>query len=339
MRGSVNYDANDRFCMDGQRLIVTSGTYGADGSEYRTEIESSRASSHTAPRATARPGSRSRPSPGRSCSSATARIHACWRKTTARDWALNKVADTKNNYFTVTYTNDTTNGQAYPNRIDYTANDGAGLAAYNSVRFVYASRPDIVPTYQAGSLRQITVRLTNVQTYAGASMVADYRLAYAQGSSTNRSQLTSVTLCDGSGANCLPATTFTWQNGTTNVSVTSNVASQNGTLAGYRPYVGDFNGDGIADVMWDAEYASWPISSGTRVLWTGTGTSFTVTSNFAGRNGQLFGYTPMIADFNRDGRSDVWWYSGGVDGTALATSQWFSTSSGTFTVTPGRHPR
>jgi len=33
VRGSVNYDANDRFCMDGQRLIVTSGTYGADGSE------------------------------------------------------------------------------------------------------------------------------------------------------------------------------------------------------------------------------------------------------------------------------------------------------------------
>ena len=40
VRGSVNYDANDRFCMDGQRLIVTSGTHGADGSEYRSEIES-----------------------------------------------------------------------------------------------------------------------------------------------------------------------------------------------------------------------------------------------------------------------------------------------------------
>jgi hypothetical protein len=40
VRGSINYDANDRFCLDGQRLVAISGTYGADGTEYRTEIES-----------------------------------------------------------------------------------------------------------------------------------------------------------------------------------------------------------------------------------------------------------------------------------------------------------
>ena len=179
VRGSVNYDANDRFCMDGQRLIVTSGTYGADGSEYRTEIESfSRVIAHgTAGNGPAWFEVRTKSGQVMQFGNSTDSRVLAQGKTTARDWALNKVADTKNNYFTVTYTNDTTNGQAYPTRIDYTANDGASLAAYNSVRFVYASRPDIVPAYQAGSLRQITVRLTNVQTYAGASMVADYRLA------------------------------------------------------------------------------------------------------------------------------------------------------------------
>ena len=55
------------------------------------------------------------------------------------------------------------------------------------MRFVYnTTRPDVVPTYHAGSLLKTTVLLTNVQTYAGASMVADYRLAYAQGSATGR---------------------------------------------------------------------------------------------------------------------------------------------------------
>src|SRR4029077_20351705 len=37
--GGINFDANDRFCLDGQRLVVISGTYGADGSEYRTEVD------------------------------------------------------------------------------------------------------------------------------------------------------------------------------------------------------------------------------------------------------------------------------------------------------------
>ena len=31
---------SDRFCLDGQRLVLVNGTYGGDGAEYRTEIES-----------------------------------------------------------------------------------------------------------------------------------------------------------------------------------------------------------------------------------------------------------------------------------------------------------
>jgi hypothetical protein len=38
--GGVNYDGDDGFCLDGQRLVAISGTYGSDGSEYRTEIDS-----------------------------------------------------------------------------------------------------------------------------------------------------------------------------------------------------------------------------------------------------------------------------------------------------------
>jgi hypothetical protein len=29
--GGVNYASNDRHCMDGQRLMVISGSYGGDG--------------------------------------------------------------------------------------------------------------------------------------------------------------------------------------------------------------------------------------------------------------------------------------------------------------------
>jgi hypothetical protein len=38
VKGGVNYDDNDRYCLDGQRLIAISGQNGKSGSEYRTEI-------------------------------------------------------------------------------------------------------------------------------------------------------------------------------------------------------------------------------------------------------------------------------------------------------------
>ena len=35
----VDFDANDKLCMNGERLVPVSGTYGADGTEYRTSYE------------------------------------------------------------------------------------------------------------------------------------------------------------------------------------------------------------------------------------------------------------------------------------------------------------
>jgi len=354
--GAVNYDANDRFCLDGQRLIATTGAYGADGTEYRTEIESfSKIISHgTAGTGPAWFEVRSKSGQILQFGNTTDSRILAQGKTTARSWGVNRVADTKGNYFAVTYVNDTVNGQAYPSRIDYTANDTASLAAYNSVQFVYdTSRTDVLPVYHAGSLIKTTVRLTKVQTYSGSSLVGDYRLAYQYGSVTGRSQLASITLCDGAG-NCLPATTFTWQNGSTTPTVNANVASKNGQLATYAPYLGDFNGDGLPDIMWDqqqgiGEYGQPPyVSSGTtRFLWTNTGAgNFSETSNFANQNGTLgphidsnpensYGYLPVVADFNRDGRADVWWLTNSMTGIYGGTTMWRSTAGSGFTVSAG----
>jgi hypothetical protein len=333
--GAVNYDANDRFCLDGQRLVLISGTYGADGAEYRTEIESfSKIISHgTAGTGPAWFEVRSKSGQILQFGNTTDSRILAQGKTTARSWGVNKVSDTKGNYFTVSYVNDTVNGQAYPTRIDYTANDAASLASYNSVRFVYdASRPDVMPVYHAGSLIKTTVRLTNIQTYSGSALVADYRLSYQQGGATGRSQLGNVTLCDGS-SNCLPATSFTWQNGTLTPTVIANVAEQNGTLRNARPYPGDFNGDGLPDILWHTRGFD---AQGRVVLWTSTGTgSFSVTNHVGGQDGDgapLAGYLPLVGDFNRDGRTDVWWWLPSTENT-FPLVMWRNTGGGTFGIT------
>ncbi len=347
VHGAINFDADDCFCMDGQRLVAVSGDYGADGTEYRTEVESfSKVVSHgTAGAGPAWFEVRTKTGQIMEFGNSTNSRILAQGKETARSWAVNKVADTKGNYFTVTYVNDAANGEAYPSRIDYTGNDGASLAPYNSVRLVYETRPDSATAWHAGSMVKSTVRMSKVQTYAGDTLVADYRLAYQQGSSTERSQLTSVTLCEG-GGQCLPATTFTWQDGTTNQTIVNNVAGQDGMLSNYRSYLGDFNGDGMTDIMWDSG-SNGSGSLGTRVLWTSVGNGgFAIIANLGGQNGTLVSSTnrdcdvavdflPILGDFNRDGRADILWIRQACRSSTFTTSIWTSTATGAYAISDG----
>jgi len=248
LHGGVNYDTNDRFCLDGARLILISGTYGADGSVYRTEIDHfSKIVAHGA--AGNAPSWFEVHTPAgldlQYGNTTNSQILAVG-KTTARAWGLNQVTDPKGNYYTVTYINDTTNGQFYPSRIDYTGNASASLATYNSVQFSYTTRPDIIPTYQAGSLIQNTVLLTDIKTYNGSTLVLDYQLAYNLASSNaSHNELKSVTLCDGS-ANCVAPTTFGWQGSRDTLTMTGTAI---GIAQGFAITPGDFNADGLTDVV------------------------------------------------------------------------------------------
>ncbi|MBI2312111.1 MAG: hypothetical protein HYU77_06395 [Betaproteobacteria bacterium] len=212
VRGGVNYDPDDRFCLDGQRLVAITGAYGADGTEYRAERDSfakvvSYGTAGNGP-AWFKVWTKS----GQTMEfgdTPDSRIEAQGR-TTVRVWALNRVQDTKGNYFTVTYTEDNPNGQYYPAQIDYTGNAIAGVTPANSVHFIYEARSDILDFYQAGSLIKNTVRLNKIQTNQGTTLVKDYHLSYISSPASQRPQLTSLTECMATGE-CFPATTFLWQ--------------------------------------------------------------------------------------------------------------------------------
>lgn len=176
-----------------------------------------------------------------------------------RNWALNKVSDTKGNYFTVSYHNDATLGQAYPTEIDYTGNAAANVPPYNKVTFVYSpppptppARPDTITAYQSGSLISTTVRLTDIKTYTGSTLVADYNLTYHQSGSTQASEVFSITIYGGDGSTYLPSTYVNWSTGFTGVFAAplhntfgQDFKSPPGQY--FLPVTGDFNGDGKAD--------------------------------------------------------------------------------------------
>lgn len=295
IHGSVNFDSNDRFCLNGQRLILYSGTYGADSSTYRTEIESfSKVTAHGVS------GNgpqwfevKTKSGFTMEFGNTTDSRNLAVGKTTVRTWSVNMVSDVKGNYYTVTYTNDSTNGQVYPTRIDYTGNAGAALSPYNSIRFTYTtSRTDVVPKYQAGSLAQITVLLTNIKTYQGANVVYDYRLAYTAGTSTKPTELISVTLCDAT-TNCFAPTTFGWQgsrDGLTLSTATTSFGLNN------PQFLGDFNWDGLTDINIGT------CSGGLGNIYLGTSAGTYSTSSMYGTNCIPGG---LAADFEGNGISDL----------------------------------
>ena len=69
-------------------------------------------------------------------------------------WCLDRVEDTNGNFMRISYFKDTTNGQIYLDRIDYTGN--GSLAPSNYVKFYIEDRPDTSISYT--SKQQIPVR-------------------------------------------------------------------------------------------------------------------------------------------------------------------------------------
>lgn len=348
VHGAVTYSSTDRFCLNGQRLVAISGTYGSDGTVYRTEIDNfwKVVSYGTAGNGPSYFKVWTKNGQVMEFGNTTDSKILAVGSSTARVWALDKATDTKGNYYSVTYVNDTTYGQYYPSRIDYTGNSNTGLATYNSVQFSYTTRIDTAPTYQAGSLQQTTVLLSHVKTYQGSSLVLDYQLGYRAGTTTAHSRLTSITQCNASGS-CLAPTTFGWQGGTGTLNATSqtNTSITSQSLTSQVAY-GDINGDGLTDVISStadvtciAAYKNAYISVPITVLLgsnSGTYTSQSITASYGGTqpgsgpycgNGPTYRYVVALMDYNGDGVSD---FILGQHFTSLGTAYMVGTVSGMY---------
>lgn len=328
VNGSVNFDANDRFCIDGQRLVAISGSYGAPNTEYRTETESySRIISYgttgmgpTSFKVWTKSGQIMEYG-----NSADSRIQP-QGQATAMLWALNKVSDTVGNYLTVTYIQDQPNGQFYPTRIDYAGNSNTGKAPSNSVQFSYETRPDILPdSYIDTALIKNTVRLTKIQSFAATALVHEYRTGYDNSGPSNITLLANITECAGDGV-CLAPTAFGWQKSQGSLQMAATAwafpagsealwggGNTSGPLANNMP-LADVNGDGRGDYVYP--------SSGLVYAMLSNGKGFA--SPIQWGTGYVDGYPNMLADVNGDGKADFVYVKNGVAYVQLSTGTSFS---------------
>ncbi len=213
IRGRVNYDENDRFCFNGERLVVTNGGgYGENGTVYGTEL-------NTFVKVTSYGRSGNGPTYfvvqnkngltqtfGNTPSSAVPVAGT----NTLRVWPVSKVTNRAGDAYEVTYKNDAINATYSPSTVTYTGKDRA--SPRETVRFTFTPRSDVIRNWTNGSPVTIVERLTAISVVQDDQPIRQYQLNYDNGASGGVSRLQSVQECTKE-ATCFPTVTFTWSGG------------------------------------------------------------------------------------------------------------------------------
>lgn len=257
--GSINLTNTDNFTLNGNRLLVTSGSNGASSSVYTTEQNVfSRVTSYgvtgngpTWFRVETKDGLILEF--GNTAESRFVPVNA----STVMEWYLNRVWDYNGNYMDYNYYNS--NGEILIKEIQYTGNSAAGISPYNTVKFYYNLKSDKNTTYVYGSdvaeksiLRSLEIKHEN-------TFVSEYNFNYVSYFGT--SYLTEIKL-KGQDFTEINSLKFSYQNdaGAPALQSTSGLSNPNY----YSKYLFlDFTGDGKKDavafdaVSFNANYSTY----------------------------------------------------------------------------------
>ncbi len=302
----VRFAAGDRYCLDGQPLVLVAGIYGADGAEYRTEVNNLQ-----------RVISRGRQGSGpasfdvqhpdgltwRYGNDADSRVEAVGTAGEVREWAINQISDKFANQIAFTWLDDQITGESLPAEIRWTG-DATGTGARFRLIFGYEPRPaeDHRLLHRWGASWQRLQRLNAIRYEfdggTGFGLVHRYTLTYATGNGggSRRSQVASIQQCGP--AECLPATTFGWQTGVRGFG--APVAGPTDSLAG-DALLADHDGDGDADLY-------LPVSVSGTQRWHVRLANASATSVYASApiNTGVARYgTGLVLEYDGDGRRDL----------------------------------
>jgi len=341
---AINWSSQDRFCIDGQRLMLVSGTYGAANSTYKTELDNFTL-------ITAKGGSTGHPAyflieakdGSTSVYGYTTDAKATGGATnTTLTWLLNRYQDNVGNGIDFVYEGNAIEGHrikaihyAFPS-INSSVTSPARTDSHARVTFDYETRNDIHPAYIAGYAFGMTKRLSRIRVINEEAELRRYNLGYMSSQTSGDryknkiSRLQYIQECrqiDSATSACLPATTFNWGGGT-HVALDAVTERVNFPDVKNDRYLlnhlfADITGDGKQDfiyLMYEESYAtsSLPRRAGLSVYIKYAG--ITTTSKIS--LGMVNDYKRIkiaMVDYNADGRHDLALYNGSVWKIYLST--------------------
>lgn len=156
---AVKLNNTDNYMIDGSRLILISGTYGADQATYRTESESfvkitsfgSLGGCPTSFKVETQAGITYEYGGALSSGDINSRLYA-ENNSVVIQWMLSKMYDNFGNYIEFVYDqkNDNYSRRILLTQIKYTGNTSMSLLPYNTIDFSYKKRDDAEISYVAG---------------------------------------------------------------------------------------------------------------------------------------------------------------------------------------------
>ena len=250
---------NDRFVLDGQRLMLVDGVYGGNESVYKTEVDNfdkivSYSKNENSPHS-----------------------FVVWKKDgtiweygvtddsrleTQQDesivlkWMLCKISDRNGNSIVFKYDKCVRDGVSYINNVEYTMNEKAGVNPAYKIQFIYEPKANASMSYVYGNAVSCKKILTNVKivnNYTG-KIIYNYSLEYHKPDFYGRNyfiyyRLKSVGL--DIGEDKINPTKIIWNS-------EKHYSGHSGDFKMYQldkstfsnvPFIGDFNGDGFSDVL------------------------------------------------------------------------------------------
>jgi YD repeat-containing protein len=319
----VDYDNNDRFCLDGQRLIEAGTTGCAGGTEFRTEIDSYARICSFGVRGSGPASFRVWTKSGQVIdygTSTDSRVDVAGRLDLAA-WAINRISDTVGNAVRYVYTGNKNDGSHKLTRIRYAENLQAGMNAVTAIELRYEQRPDAETGYAGAVRTTIAERLSSVVVRVAGKTVSRYRLEYAASAVSGRSMLSRITHCDAVNK-CAEPLELGWQTGEQLLKYSGQ--GSGGTHAYWdrvvddstykgRSFTGDFNGDGRTDLMMvyrdpnldEVSIYHWHADASGKLVYAGRGVGGThAWWNKVIDSDKYRGHS-FTGDYNGDGRTDL----------------------------------
>lgn len=199
---------------------------------------------------------------------------------------INRVEDKYGNYYTYHYTNN--NNEIVLNEIKYTGNSSAGINPYNSIKFYYDIKEDISFNFFKGNELKSNSIIREIEIFCEGHSLRKYVPTYSF--IENRTYLTKLTEYTFDNTHLNP-TAFSYeapQNPNSQLHYTNIPVNELPLNADYK--IGDFNGDGKADVL-AYTYSSIAASSGIRNY---TGWKLYINQN----NGTSYNLVASATDLN-----------------------------------------